>query len=100
MADAVEAKAVAVKPTMAEAIKATENIELPDDLRIPLHSLQADVDWLAARIVSDPDQVDLFKESIRNRLSQIEMASYRIAFASALSPSSSPAGDDHAWRPL
>jgi len=53
--------------------------ELPDDMRVPLHELQADLDWLVARMVSeDAEVVSLCKESIRNRLSQIEEAAYRL----------------------
>jgi hypothetical protein len=54
-------------------------IELPDDMRVPLHSLQADLDWLIARVRAENDEVvSLCKESIRNRLSQIEEAAYRM----------------------
>lgn len=52
--------------------------ELPDDLREPLHSLQADLDWLLARITTEPDFVPLARDSIGNRLSQIETAAYRL----------------------
>jgi len=53
--------------------------ELPDDMRVPLHELQADLDWLVARMVSeDAEVISLCKESIRNRLSQIEEAAYRL----------------------
>lgn len=54
--------------------------ELPDDMRVPLHSLQADLDWLFYRIRRDgEEEAGLCKESIRNRLSQIEEAAYRLA---------------------
>jgi hypothetical protein len=53
--------------------------ELPDDLRAPLHSLQADLDWLVARIRTEDDEVvGLCKDSMRSRLSQIEEAAYRL----------------------
>ena len=54
--------------------------ELPDDLRIPLHELQADLDYLTSRMRTADDEVfELLRESMRNRLSQIESASYRLA---------------------
>lgn len=53
--------------------------ELPDDIRAPLHSLQADLDWILARYINEDDEVrKLLKDSIRTRLSQIEEASYRL----------------------
>lgn len=53
--------------------------ELPDDLRAPLHSLQADREYLVARIrKADDEEAGLLNESIRNRLSQIEEAAYRL----------------------
>lgn len=53
--------------------------ELPDDLRAPLHSLQADREYLVARIrKADDEEAALLSESIRNRLSQIEEAAYRL----------------------
>ena len=53
--------------------------ELPDDLRAPLHSLQADREYLVARIrKADDEEVGLLSESIRNRLSQIEEAAYHL----------------------
>lgn len=53
--------------------------ELPDDLRAPLHSLQADREYLVARIrKADDEEAGLLSESIRNRLSQIEEAAYRL----------------------
>ena len=53
--------------------------ELPDDLREPLHGLQADREWLVARIrKADDEEAALLSESIRNRLSQIEEAAYRL----------------------
>lgn len=70
--------------------------ELPDDLRVPLHGLQADREWLVARIrTADDEEAGMLSESIRNRLSQIEEAAYRLngramlaaAPTSALGPS-------------
>ncbi len=53
--------------------------ELPDDLRVPLYSLQADREWLVARLrTADNEEAALLSESIRNRLSQIEEAAYRL----------------------
>lgn len=50
--------------------------ELPDELRVPLHSLQADLDFLFARLDEGDDVRAMVKDSIRNRLSQIEYAAY------------------------
>lgn len=57
-------------------------MELPDDLRVPLHSLRANLDWLVARLRVEDDEVcALLRDSIDTRLSQIESASYRVADA-------------------
>ena len=89
--------------------------ELPDDLRAPLHSLEADIDWLVARIRAEDDEVvGVCKESIRNRLSQIEEASYRLSAlassdqtpateaggAAMLSASPLPSSSGTGWRPI
>jgi hypothetical protein len=53
--------------------------ELPDDLRIPLHELQADIGWLTARMrTADDEEFKMLKGAIDNKLSQIEAASYRV----------------------
>ena len=55
--------------------------ELPDDLRVPLHELRADLDCIIGRIRlehTDDEVCGMLTESIRNRLSQIEEASYRL----------------------
>lgn len=67
--------------------------ELPDDLRAPLHSLEADIDWLVARIRAEDDEVvGVCKESIRNRLSQIEEASYRLSALASSDPAPATGG--------
>lgn len=54
--------------------------ELPDDLRVPLHELQADVRYLIARARQEGDEVaSMVIDSIINKLSQIETAAYRLA---------------------
>lgn len=54
-------------------------IELPDDLRAPLYSLQADLSWLIARFREDDDEVcEMLQVSMEERLSQIEEAAYRL----------------------
>lgn len=60
--------------------------DLPDDLRIPLHELQADREWLVARLrtCTCDEEAKLLSESIRNRLSQIEEAAYRLNARAAL----------------
>lgn len=75
------------------ALAKTQSIELPDDLREPLHSLQADLDYLIARIVAGThrdgrrDFANMARDSIRERLSQIESAAYRLAALALLPPS-------------
>lgn len=63
--------------------------ELPDDLRVPLHELQADLNWLVARIAAG-DEVEQMKHSIGNRLSQIETAAYRLANPEPRKPDAEP----------
>jgi hypothetical protein len=75
-----------VEPAPASAL--SDPGELPDDMRCPLHSLRADVDYLVARIrKADDEEAGLLKGSIQNRLSQIEEAAYRMN-APASAPSS------------
>jgi hypothetical protein len=67
--------------------------ELPDDLRVPLHGLQADREYLVARLrKADDEETVLLSESIRERLSQIEEAAYRLNARAAIS--AMPASDD------
>lgn len=94
-------EAVATEPvakmTMAEAIKATENVEMPDDLRIPLNALQSDLDYLFSRVIEDPTLKPLLLESAHGRLSEIEGAIWNILFGRALVH---PTGDSGALRAL
>lgn len=53
--------------------------ELPDDLRVPLHSLQADIKYLFGRVAVDGSVASAMAESVLERLSQIETAAYRLA---------------------
>jgi len=77
--------------------------------------LEADIDWLVARIRAEDDEVvGVCKESIRNRLSQIEEASYRLSAlassdptpateaggAAMLSASPLPSSSGTGWRPM
>jgi len=69
----------APKATEAEMVASTE---LPDDIRDPLHSLQADLGWLIARIrQGDDEDTALMRQSMENRLSQIETAAYNLTAA-------------------
>lgn len=75
---AAEAKVKRMHAELA-LLRAPAGDELPDDLRAPLHSLQADREYLVARIrKADNEEVGLLSESIRDRLSQIEEAAYRL----------------------
>ncbi|UVO33985.1 hypothetical protein KUL72_20960 [Bradyrhizobium arachidis] len=48
--------------------------ELRDNVRIPLHTLQADLDYLIGRVIADGASVPTVIESIRTRLNEIEAA--------------------------
>ena len=52
--------------------------ELPDNIRIPLHSLQADIGYLVGRVAIDVHCISMVVDSIKERLSQIETAAYGI----------------------
>jgi hypothetical protein len=53
--------------------------ELPDEMRIPLHELQADLDWLTTRISQEDEAARLvLTQSMRDRLSFVESAAYRM----------------------
>ncbi len=60
--------------------------ELPDDIRLPLHRLQADMKYLFARVALDPELRDIMADSVLESLSQLETACYEIAFASTAVP--------------
>ena len=53
-------------------------LELPDDLRIPLHSLQADAGYLIGRVAVDVSTCPLVLQSLETRLSQVAEAAYRL----------------------
>jgi hypothetical protein len=46
--------------------------ELPDDVRIPLHSLQADLEYLIGRVIAESSCGPMVVKSMRDRLNQIE----------------------------
>ena len=48
--------------------------ELPENIRIPLHSLKADLAFLFGRAAEDPSVKSLMIDSASERLSQIETA--------------------------
>jgi hypothetical protein len=45
---------------------------LPEDVRIPLHELQADVDYLIGRVVADGSCGPMIAASIKDKLAKIE----------------------------
>lgn len=47
---------------------------LSDDVRIPLHELQADVDYLIGRVVADGSCGAMIATSIKTKLAAIEAA--------------------------
>lgn len=48
--------------------------ELPESIRIPLHSLQADLGYLIGRVIADGSCGPMVVKSMRDRLDQIEAA--------------------------
>ncbi len=48
--------------------------EIPESVRTPLHSLQADLEYLIGRVVADGSCGPMVIKSIRARLGQIEDA--------------------------
>ncbi len=61
-------------------------IELPESVRIPLHSLQADLEYLIGRVIADGSCGPMIVKSMRDRLNLIE--------AYLLAPQSSPQGNE------
>ncbi len=57
-----------------------QHVELPDDLRIPLHELQADTRSNFGRVAADGSVAGMFADHVLNKLSQVEMASYRLLY--------------------
>lgn len=49
-------------------------LELADEVRIPLHELQADVDYLIGRVVADGSCGGMITASIKEKLNAIETA--------------------------
>jgi hypothetical protein len=60
--------------------KAAPNFDLPDNIRIPLHELQADTRTSLARVAAEADYeiAMMYSDSIINKLSQIETACYQL----------------------
>ena len=48
--------------------------ELVDEIRVPLHELQADVDYLIGRVIADPTCAPTITASIKGKLAAIEAA--------------------------
>ena len=61
--------------------KAPEHLELPDDLRVPLHELQADTRSNFGRVAADGSVAGMFADHVLNKLSQVETAAYRMFYA-------------------
>lgn len=59
-----------------EACATEATRELPDNIRVPLHSLQADWQWLMARFATEPDMRPALTQAVEDRLSQLETALY------------------------
>lgn len=62
------------------------SLDLPDDIRIPLHSLQADIAYLFGRVALDKYIASPMADSVLDRLSQIETGIYRLMAPLASSP--------------
>lgn len=54
---------------------------LPESVRIPLHSLQADLGYLIGRVIADGSCGPMIITSMRERLDQIETAVLVLALA-------------------
>ncbi len=65
-------------PVSGDAMELVERLELPDDVRVPLHSLQADVGYLIGRVQADGSCGSEIAASIISRLTAIEMAVLRL----------------------
>jgi len=52
--------------------------ELPDDLRIPLHELQADAGYLVGRVAADGSTSGMILQVLETKLSHIAEAAYRL----------------------
>lgn len=48
--------------------------EVTEEIRVPLHSLQADVDYLFGRVAADGSCASVMAASVKERLSQVETA--------------------------
>lgn len=48
--------------------------ELPEDIRIPLHELQADSDYLFGRVAADSSVAKAMSDSVKEKLGRIEVA--------------------------
>lgn len=55
-----------------EAKAPAPDFALPDDIRIPLHSLQADIGYLFGRVAADGSCASAMERSVRDRLKEIE----------------------------
>jgi hypothetical protein len=53
-------------------------LELPDDLRIPLHELQADAPYLVGRVAAENDMAGLILQTLETKLGHIAEAAYRL----------------------
>ena len=47
---------------------------LPEEIRVPLHELQADVDYLIGRVVADGSCGLMIAASIKDKLAKVEAA--------------------------
>jgi hypothetical protein len=69
----------ATSPDQATKIKSANSsnapaTELPESVRIPLHSLQADLGYLIGRVIADGSCGSMVIQSMRERLDLIEVA--------------------------
>ncbi len=64
--------------TSVEPTNAPSTVELPDDLRIPLHELQADAGYLVGRVAADGSFSGLALQVLETKLSHVAEAAYRL----------------------
>lgn len=70
------------KSIMANCDRDGAKTDLPEDIRIPLHELQADVDYLVGRIVADGSCAPAISETIKSKLRSVELTT-RAALSAA-----------------
>lgn len=61
-------------PGIKAALALPKTDELPDDIRVPLHELQADMDYLFGRVAADGSCASAMSSSVKAKLAALEVA--------------------------